>query len=103
MYRTLLGISSHNRNMPKSQFDMGNAGKISFDEGPALHRNTKLKLESTIHELRGDSHISLASNEWGTFYTVCSNADLSRGLVLHGMPSHNHLGNSFDKRVKEER
>ena len=27
MFRTLLGISSHsNSNMPKSQFDMGNAG-----------------------------------------------------------------------------
>jgi hypothetical protein len=26
MYRTLLGISSHNSNMPKAQFDMGNAG-----------------------------------------------------------------------------
>jgi hypothetical protein len=52
MFRTLLGISSHNRNMPESQFDMGNAGKISFDEGLVLHRNTKLKLESTIHKLR---------------------------------------------------
>jgi hypothetical protein len=27
MFRTFLGISSHNSNMPKSQFDMGNAGQ----------------------------------------------------------------------------
>jgi hypothetical protein len=26
MFRTLLGISCHNSDIPKSQFDMGNAG-----------------------------------------------------------------------------